>query len=339
MRCDHCLTQRIAARHLHARQLPVAELGPEYDSPRLSKALALPSVSSHPITRRTEAALTQRTPPAAPADIGHQSACASMFSCLSLPHRRSISIPIYVPVPRSHRSSAFHNAINHPFLAMITYTMYHICFKLRLAPFVRVAHRSLRLLPVSWLECFGDSCQKFSRSQAANQLEPPYIHLRAEHKSPAAATTCLFSATARPGIKTLRHELRHTMSYKLLGLPYDEWIDAFLHVDDSEVHYEDYHGLFDGVVTEEKECELLGLFIKAVNRAKILGDFVLAETHTRYYKTDKNKMKVDGGIYPKGSPAIKRKCSTDTALVEVFIECKTDSSGDPYDEGTSTGVP
>ncbi|KAI9062397.1 hypothetical protein FKP32DRAFT_1652944 [Trametes sanguinea] len=128
------------------------------------------------------------------------------------------------------------------------------------------------------------------------------------------------------------------MSYKLLGLPYDEWLDAFLPIDDSEVDYQEYHGLFDGVVTDETESKMYGPFVKAVNRAKILGDFVLAETHARYDKTDKNKMKVDGGMYPKGSPAIKQK-RTDWASVEVFIECKTDSSGDPYDEGISTGVP
>ncbi|KAI9062379.1 hypothetical protein FKP32DRAFT_840879 [Trametes sanguinea] len=128
------------------------------------------------------------------------------------------------------------------------------------------------------------------------------------------------------------------MSYMLLGLPYDEWLDAFPPIDDSEVDYEDYHGLFDGVVTDETEFKMYGPLVKAVNRAKILGDFVLAETHARYDKTDKNRMKVDGGMYPKGSPAIEQQ-RTDWASVEVFIECKTSDGYDPYDENTSSGIP
>ncbi|KAJ2975118.1 hypothetical protein NUW54_g11783 [Trametes sanguinea] len=143
-----------------------------------------------------------------------------------------------------------------------------------------------------------------------------------------------FVVTQRPGIQTLRRELRETMSYKLLGLPYDEWMDAFLPIEDTEVDYKEYDGLFDGVVIDKKESEMYGSFVKAVNGANILGDFVLAETHARYNKTDKNKMKVDGGMYPKGSPAIEQQ-RTDWASVEVFIECKTSDGHDPYDESTS----
>ncbi|KAJ2976186.1 hypothetical protein NUW54_g11607 [Trametes sanguinea] len=137
----------------------------------------------------------------------------------------------------------------------------------------------------------------------------------------------LFSATQRPGIpsQTLRRELRETMSYKLLGLPYDEWIDAFLPVDDSEV---DYDGIFDGIV----------IGVEALNGTDILGDFALAESCARYDKTDKSKKKLDGGMYPKGTPAIEQK-RTDWATVEVFIECKTNDSCDPYVRSWPTQAP
>ncbi|OSD00254.1 hypothetical protein PYCCODRAFT_1437607, partial [Trametes coccinea BRFM310] len=45
-----------------------------------------------------------------------------------------------------------------------------------------------------------------------------------------------------------------------------------------------------------------------------------------------------GGMYPKGSSAIEQK-HTDWATVEVFTECKTNDSGDPYDESTMSGIP
>ncbi|OSD00222.1 hypothetical protein PYCCODRAFT_1393825 [Trametes coccinea BRFM310] len=128
------------------------------------------------------------------------------------------------------------------------------------------------------------------------------------------------------------------MSHKLLGLPYDDWIDAFLPIDDSEVDYTKYDRLFDGVVIGEKESEMYEPLITALNDTDILGDFVLAETYARYDKSDSSKKKADGGMYPKGSPAIKQK-RTDWATVEVLIECKTNDSGDPYDERTSSGVP
>ncbi|KAL7277792.1 hypothetical protein ACG7TL_008735 [Trametes sanguinea] len=147
-----------------------------------------------------------------------------------------------------------------------------------------------------------------------------------------------FTATGRPGIDTIRAELRETMSHKLLGLPYDEWIDAFLPMDDSEVDYMKYNLLFDGVVVDEKESDMYEPLVNALNGTDILGDFVLAETYARYDKSDKDKKKADGGMYPKGSSAIEQK-RTDWATVEVFIECKTNDSGDPYDENTLSGIP
>ncbi|KAL7277810.1 hypothetical protein ACG7TL_008754 [Trametes sanguinea] len=148
-----------------------------------------------------------------------------------------------------------------------------------------------------------------------------------------------FTATRRPGVDTIRAELRETMSHKLLGLPYNEWLDAFLPMDDSEVDYMQYNRLFDGVVVDEKESDMYEPLVNALNGTDILGDFVLAETYARYDKSDKDKKKADGGMYPKGSSAIEQK-RTDWATVEVFIECKTnDSSGDPYDENTFSGIP
>ncbi|OSD00237.1 hypothetical protein PYCCODRAFT_1469564 [Trametes coccinea BRFM310] len=128
------------------------------------------------------------------------------------------------------------------------------------------------------------------------------------------------------------------MSHKLLGLPYDEWIDAFLPMDDSEVDYMQYNRLFDGVVVDGKESDMYEPLVNALNGTDILGDFVLAETYARYDKSDKDKKKADGGMYPKGSSAIEQK-RTDWATVEVFIECKTNDSGDPYDENTLSGIP
>ncbi|OSD00251.1 hypothetical protein PYCCODRAFT_1393895 [Trametes coccinea BRFM310] len=127
------------------------------------------------------------------------------------------------------------------------------------------------------------------------------------------------------------------MSHKLLGLPYDQWIDAFLPIDDSEVDYTNYDRLFDGVVVHEKESEMYEPLVNALNGTDILGDFVLAETYARYDKSDKDKKKVDGGMYPKGSSAIEQK-RTDWATVEVIIECKTNDS-DPFDERASSGIP
>ncbi|OSD00245.1 hypothetical protein PYCCODRAFT_1371632 [Trametes coccinea BRFM310] len=128
------------------------------------------------------------------------------------------------------------------------------------------------------------------------------------------------------------------MSHKLLGLPYDEWIDAFLPMDDSEVDYMQYNRLFDGVVVDGQESEMYEPLVNALNGTNILGNFVLAETYARYDKSDKDKKKADGGMYPKGSSAIEQK-RTDWATVEVFIECKTNDSGDPYDENTLSGIP
>ncbi|OSD00250.1 hypothetical protein PYCCODRAFT_1469577 [Trametes coccinea BRFM310] len=105
------------------------------------------------------------------------------------------------------------------------------------------------------------------------------------------------------------------MSHTLLGLPYDEWIDAFLPMDDSKVDYMKYNRLFDGIVVGEKDSDMYEPLVR----------------------TDKDKKKADGGMYPKGSSAIEQK-RTDWATVEVIIECKATDS-DPFDERASSGIP
>ncbi|CDO68857.1 hypothetical protein BN946_scf185035.g10 [Trametes cinnabarina] len=149
----------------------------------------------------------------------------------------------------------------------------------------------------------------------------------------------LFSATQRPGVATVRRELRETMIHKLLGLPYDEWMAAFLPANDVGINENaSYEGLFDKVLLDQGEDKMYGPFVDAVNKADILDRFELAQTYSKYDKTDNAQKKADGGMYPKGSLAVKDK-RTDWAEVEVFIECKVNDSCDPYDENARDGIP
>ncbi|OSD00263.1 hypothetical protein PYCCODRAFT_1393929 [Trametes coccinea BRFM310] len=130
------------------------------------------------------------------------------------------------------------------------------------------------------------------------------------------------------------------MLNKLLCLPYDAWMQAFLPPQDHDADIDDkaFDGLFDGVPLGETEPKMYDPFVKAVNAAGILADFVLAKTFVKPDLDDKDGLKVDGGMYPKDCPAVTTE-RTDWASVEVFIECKPDNSYDPYDETTKTGFP
>ncbi|CDO69599.1 hypothetical protein BN946_scf184875.g2 [Trametes cinnabarina] len=150
----------------------------------------------------------------------------------------------------------------------------------------------------------------------------------------------IFSATQRPGVATLRRELRETMIHKLLGLPYDEWMAAFLPANDTTVDDASFDGLFDKVPIGSGETEMYKPFVDALNGAEpaILDRFVLAKTFDKTDKSDKDKKKADGGMYPRDSPAVAQE-RTDWASVEVFIECKSNLTCDPYDEDTLSGHP
>ncbi|OSD00255.1 hypothetical protein PYCCODRAFT_1479342 [Trametes coccinea BRFM310] len=130
------------------------------------------------------------------------------------------------------------------------------------------------------------------------------------------------------------------MLNKLLCLPYDAWVQAFLPPQEHDAGIDDkaFDGLFDGVPLGETEPKMYDPFVKAVNGAGILADFVLAKTSAKPALDDKDGLKVDGGMYPKDCPAVTTE-RTDWASVEVFIECKPDNSYDPYDETTKTGFP
>ncbi|KAI9062368.1 hypothetical protein FKP32DRAFT_1629462 [Trametes sanguinea] len=130
------------------------------------------------------------------------------------------------------------------------------------------------------------------------------------------------------------------MLQKLLCLPYDDWMNAFLQPQpgDAPIDDEAFHGLFDSVPLTKGEPEMYDPFVKAVNEAGILEGFVLAKTYSKADPTDKDGLKADGGMYAAGSPAVTEE-RTDWASVEVFIECKTGNSCDPYDESVATGFP
>ncbi|CDO68858.1 hypothetical protein BN946_scf185035.g11 [Trametes cinnabarina] len=137
----------------------------------------------------------------------------------------------------------------------------------------------------------------------------------------------IFSASQKPGVAILRRELRETMIHKLLGLSYDEWMADFLPANNADVNDNaGYEGLFDKVPLDQGEDKMYGPFVDAVNKAEILDRFELAQTYSKYDKTDNAQKKADGGMYPKGSLAVKDK-RTDWAEVEVFIECKRDALG------------
>ncbi|KAL7277796.1 hypothetical protein ACG7TL_008739 [Trametes sanguinea] len=149
-----------------------------------------------------------------------------------------------------------------------------------------------------------------------------------------------FTAAQTPGFEVLRRELRETMLNKLLCLPYDAWMQAFLPPQENDADVDDnaFEGLFDGVPLGESEPKMYDPFVKAVNGAGILADFVLAKTSVKPALDDKDGLKVDGGMYPKDCPAVTDE-RTDWASVEVFIECKPNHNYDPYDDSTKTGFP
>ncbi|OSD00241.1 hypothetical protein PYCCODRAFT_1393870 [Trametes coccinea BRFM310] len=130
------------------------------------------------------------------------------------------------------------------------------------------------------------------------------------------------------------------MLNKLLCLPYDAWMQAFLPPQENDADVDDnaFEGLFDGVLLGESEPKMYDPFVKAVNGAGILADFVLAKTSVKPALDDKDGLKVDGGMYPKDCPAVTDE-RTDWASVEVFIECKPNHNYDPYDDSTKTGFP
>ncbi|KAI9062416.1 hypothetical protein FKP32DRAFT_1652984 [Trametes sanguinea] len=130
------------------------------------------------------------------------------------------------------------------------------------------------------------------------------------------------------------------MLNKLLCLPYDDWMKEFLppQDNDAEIDNKTFRGLFNRVPLKGKEDKMYEPFVKAVNGARILGDFVLAKTYSRSDPTDQDGLKVDGGMYPPDSPAVTEG-RTDWASVEVFIECKPNTAHDPYDETMKTGFP
>ncbi|KAI9062391.1 hypothetical protein FKP32DRAFT_1677338 [Trametes sanguinea] len=130
------------------------------------------------------------------------------------------------------------------------------------------------------------------------------------------------------------------MVHKLLCLPYQEWMDAFLpaQANDAEIDDKKFADMFNNVPLGGTEDKMYDPFVKAVNGAGILDGFMVAKTYARPDPTDKDKLKVDGGMYPKDCPAAVEH-RTDWAAVEVFIECKLNDSCDPYDENTASGFP
>ncbi|KAJ3001268.1 hypothetical protein NUW54_g6538 [Trametes sanguinea] len=107
-----------------------------------------------------------------------------------------------------------------------------------------------------------------------------------------------YSAAQVPGAKTLRRELRETMLHKLVCLPYEDWMDAFLQPQPGDAPIDDnaFQGLFDSVPLTKGETEMYDPFVKAVNEAGILEGFVLAKTYSKADPTDKDGLKADGGM-------------------------------------------
>ncbi|OSD00221.1 hypothetical protein PYCCODRAFT_1479316 [Trametes coccinea BRFM310] len=126
-------------------------------------------------------------------------------------------------------------------------------------------------------------------------------------------------------------------------LSYDDWIAAFLSVDEAmdDMDYgSKYGGMFKNIITDMGEFHHLQSCMDAINGANILGEFVLALAYALDDKVhDENRKRLAGvAMYPKGCLASDSQ-RTDWTVVEVFICCRLDENCDPYGKNTPRDVP
>ncbi|KAI9062405.1 hypothetical protein FKP32DRAFT_1652961 [Trametes sanguinea] len=115
---------------------------------------------------------------------------------------------------------------------------------------------------------------------------------------------------------------------ELMDLSYDEWIAAFLPADDGfSDHDIGYGGAFEQMGAEKDDCNFLDSFVRAVNKANMLGEFVLALTYAwdEHSARDSQARWLGVAMYPKGCPTLAAQ-RIDWTAVEVFA-CRT-----PYAE-------
>ncbi|OSD00252.1 hypothetical protein PYCCODRAFT_1460340 [Trametes coccinea BRFM310] len=124
-----------------------------------------------------------------------------------------------------------------------------------------------------------------------------------------------------------------------IGLSYDDWMAAFLSVDEVLDSDRKYDGMFKNIDTDMGERNCLRSFVDAVNVAQVLGEFVLALAYGQDDEHhDEGQKRLAGvAMYPKGCLAIDSQ-RTDWAAVEVFICYRRDESCGPYGENAHRNV-
>ncbi|OJT05480.1 hypothetical protein TRAPUB_3709 [Trametes pubescens] len=163
-------------------------------------------------------------------------------------------------------------------------------------------------------------------------------------------TTNIFSASQKPGITTLRRELRHSSKPKMVKVPYDR-IMKYLPPTAGEPDPSQLQGIFNKVNTSTLEADRYQPLADALNTFATKfgvaptdelapntpnadahpqdGKFVIVATDSLSDSTDPTGRKVDLGMYPSGSKPVSEK-RTYWSEIELSIEVKKEDKLDPF---------